>query len=120
MVIILSATLTCSADQFSLLVTMTTPTNQPANPSTDAPALTPDQLSQVLGAVTGDCSQDEMQTLKRELSPEGDDRLVKRMRLEKDPVATSALQQTPLAVEKAKTSPVEGIIFIIARQEFIN
>ena len=100
---------------------MTTPTNQPADPITAAPAVTPDQLPQVIGAVTEDCSRDEMQTLKRELSQESrevaDDRLVKRMHSEKGPAATvmnpmeevtSVLQQTPPAVKKAKTSPAEG------------
>ena len=139
MVIILLAILTHNADQsillFSLLlVTMTTPTNQPADPSTAAPAVTPDQLPQVLpqvlGAVAEDCSRDEMRTLKRELSQESqevaDDRLVKRMCSEKGPAATvmdtmeevtSLLQLTPPAVKKAKTTPAEGMTSIIARQE---
>ena len=120
---------------------MTTPASQPAGPSTAAPALTPDQLSQVLSSVK-DCLHDEMQSLKRELSQErevADDRLVKRMRLEKGPTfkkkshekqfefnttimdkmedATSALQQTPPAVEKAKTSLAEGMASIKARQK---
>ena len=87
---------------------MTTPTNQPADPSTAASALTPDQLS-------------GMRTLKRQHSQEireiADDTLVKRMRLEKGPAATasdkteeatSVLQWSPPAVKKAKTSPPEG------------
>ena len=112
---------------------MTTPTNQPADPITAAPAVTPDQLPQVLpqvlGALTEDCSRDEIRTLKRELSQESrevaDDRLVKRMHSEKGPAATvvdtmeevtSFLRQTPPAVKKAKTSPAEGMTSIVARQ----
>ena len=71
---------------------MTTPTNEPVDPITTAPAVTPDQLPQVLGAMTEDYLQDEMRTLKRELSQESrevaDDRLAKRMRSEKGPAAT--------------------------------
>ena len=125
------AILTCSAIHVSLLlVTMTTPTNEPTDPIAAAPAVTPDQLPQVLSALTEDCLRDEMRTLKRELSQESrevaDDRLVKRMHSEKGPAATvtdkmeevtSLLRLTPPAVKKAKTSPPEGMTFIIARQE---
>ena len=102
---------------------MTTPSGAtPADPANPSPALTPGQLSQVLGAVK-DCLRDEMQSLKRELSLEreaADDKLVKRMHLEKGPTfkkkshgkqfefnatimdkmedAISTLQQTPPAV----------------------
>ena len=56
-------------------------------PSTAVLALTPDQLSVVLSSVK-DCLRDEMQSLKMELSQEreaANDRLVKRMHLEKGP-----------------------------------
>ena len=80
-VVILSATQ--SAEQFFLREVAT----PPSGPSTAAPALTPDQLSSVLTLVK-DCLLVEMQSLKRELSQEreaADDRLVKRMRMEKGP-----------------------------------
>ena len=92
-----------------------------------------------------DCLQDEMQSLKRELSQErevADDRLVKRIRLEKGPTfkkkshekqfefnatitdemedATSALQHTPPTVEKVKTSLAEGMASIKSRQKHIR
>ena len=46
---------------------MTTPASQPAGPSTAAPALTPDQLSQVLSSVK-DCLRDEMQFIEERAS----------------------------------------------------
>jgi hypothetical protein len=114
---------------------MTTPTSQPSDPSTTAQAVSPDQLFQVLGigAVTEECLRDEVQTLKRELSQESqevaDDRLMKRIRLEleKGPAtvrdkmeeATSALQQTPSTVKKAKTSPAEGMTSMVDASEFV-
>ena len=97
-------------------MTMTTPTNEPTDSITAAPAVT-----QVIGAVAEDSLRDEMRTLKRELSQESqevvDDSLVKRMRSEKGPAATvmdtmeeatSVLRLTPPAAKKAKTSPAEG------------
>ena len=84
-------------------------------------------------------------SLKRELSQErdaADDRLVKRMRMEKGPTfkkkshekqfkfnatvmdkteeATAALQQTPPAVEKANTSLEEGMTSLKTRQKHIR
>ena len=59
-----------SAEQLFLLLAMTTSCGTiPVDPTNLSPALTPGQLSQVLGAVK-DCLQDEMQSLKRELSQE--------------------------------------------------
>ena len=103
------------------------------------------EAAAVPGSGGEDCLQDEMQPLKRELSQErevADDKLVKRMRLDKGPTfknkshekqfefnatvmdkmedATSALQQTPPAVEKAKTSLAEGMASIKSRQKRIR
>ena len=119
---------------------MTAPSGAPPA----APALTADQLSQVLGAVK-DCMKDEMQSLKRELSQErevADDRLVKKIRLEKGPTfkmkahekqfefnaavidrmedIDSALKQTPPAVEKARSIVVEGMKSLKSRQKHIR
>ena len=61
---------------------MTVPAKQASGSGATAPALCAGQLSQVLK----DCLEDEMQSLKRELSQEreaADGRLVKRMRMEK-------------------------------------
>ena len=72
---------------YSLIPTMTAPANQASGFGAAAPALSAGQLSQVLTSVK-DCLHDEMQSLKRELSQEreaADDRVVKRMRMEKGP-----------------------------------
>ena len=71
--------MTHSAEQLFLLLAMTTSCGTiPADPTNLSPALTPGQLSQVLGAVK-DCLQDEIQSLKRELYSQerevADDRL---------------------------------------------
>ena len=132
------------SSSYSLIPTMTAPANQASGSGAAAPALSADQLSQVLTSVK-DCLRDEMQSLKRELSQEreaADDRLVKRMRMEKGPTfkkkshekqfqfnatvmdkmeeATAALQQTPPAVEKAKTSLEEGMTSLKTRQKHIR
>ena len=117
---------------------MSTLANQTSGFSATAPAQSTDQLSQVLTSVK-DCLRDKMQSLKRELSQERetvDDRLVKRMRMEKGPTfkkkshekqflpswirwrrQTAALQQTPSAVEKVMTSLAEGMISTKTRQK---
>ena len=89
--------------------------------------------------------KDEMASMKRELSAEreaADDKLLKRIKLDKAPVfkkkgnerqyrhneevklklmeARSALDETPLAVEKAKTALEEGEKLIVERQKHIR
>ena len=125
------------SSSYPLIPTMTVPANQASGSGAAAPALSAGQLSQVLTS--------EMQSLKRELSQEreaADDRLVKRMRMEKGPTfkkkshekqfkfnatvmdkteeATAALQQTPPAVEKANTSLEEGMTSLKTRQKHIR
>ena len=66
---------------------MTAPANQASGSGATAPAQSAGQLSQVITSVK-DCLRDEMQSLKREVSQEreaADDRLVKRMKMEKGP-----------------------------------
>ena len=131
------------SSSYSLILRMTALANQAFGSGAAAPALSAGQLSQVLTSVK-DCLRDEMQSLKRELSQEretAEDRLVKRMRMEKGPSfkkkshekqfqfnstvmdkmeATAALQQTPPAVEKAKTSLEEGMTSLKTRQKHIR
>ena len=103
--------------------------------------LSADQLQEVLKTVK-DGLRDEVALLKRELASDrevADDRLLKRLKMEKAPsfkkthekqyffneevstkmeAAASSLSQTPPAVEKAKTQ-LEGLKFVCERQKVI-
>ena len=72
----------------------------PLIPTMTAPAQSAGQLSQVITSVK-DCLRDEMQSLKREVSQEreaADDRLVKRMKMEKGPTFKKTNSMLPSSI----------------------
>ncbi len=106
--------------------------------------VTADQLKELMASMRQGI-RDEMVSMKRELATEreaADEKLVKRLKLEKGPVfkkkgnerqyrhneevrlkvadAASALSETPPAVEKAKTLLEEGEKCIVDRQKLIR
>ena len=106
--------------------------------------VTADQLKELMASMRQGI-RDEISSMKRELATEreaADEKLVKRLKLEKAPVfkkkgnerqyrhneevrlkvsdAASALSETPPAVEKAKTLLEEGEKLIVDRQKLIR